>query len=204
MKVLFVGDSQTWILSENPSSEVHKLAYRMRKPSMFPIGTVDFYSSIYEGHTVDFLWKTGMNANDAKFDTLKKLFDDYKLCPCTYDFVVFGLGDMDMQFKYRVRTMALAAETYFNGVVKLMDGYLDRLMFRDPTTRLTSSSQNYIDFMSKLTELCVSNNIPSPIMTMDTVFGGEFEPFDNIGHTNDEDTKKLKKYLIDYLTAIYN
>lgn len=204
MKILFVGDSHTWSLSKHDSVLSYQKAISVGLPSPVPVGTVGFHSSEFNGHKLDFLWKTGMNANDAKYENLKLLFDKHKLCPCSYDFVVFGFGDMDIQFKYRVRTMSLAATAYFNGVVSVMQGYLDKIIFRDPTTRLTSKSQNYQEFMSKLFELCQENNFPDPIMTMDNIFGGIFKSSDSIGHLSNEDGDRLKKYIIDELAAIYN
>lgn len=195
MKVLLVGDSHTWMMSDHPS---------IKNYHDVKIGTTGFYSTNLDGHTVDFLWKTGMNANDAKQKNLRALFDEYKLCPCSYDFVVFGFGDMDLQFKYRVRTMEAAAQNYFQGVLGLMSGYEDKIIFRDPTTRLGADSDNYKKFMLTLNRLCVEHNLPDPISTMQILFNGSFELGDYIGHISTKDSIMVKKYIIDYLASIYN
>lgn len=158
---------------------------------MFEIGS-------YQNFESTFVFRMATTAGSLTDDVLSDMFNKITIDQGSNMVFLFGKMDLDSRLPIRKNTYEVV-DQYFKVCAEFAKKHGCNPRFVGPM--YGGDSEEYDKFINKLGYNCYINNIPQPIILIDSLIPRNYPHGDIWGHMTYEDNKKSIEYILDQLQA---
>jgi len=196
LKRVVVGDSYTYIMSNDPRVKYSILAHQQDDLGLYPDGWVAHYFDP-DGETL-YCWTFSLTAWRLDQEGIEKMLNSVpeleKLIDSKTTFV-FSFGGPDFYSKLAdPDNLNLVVNQYFDTVYQFCEKNNLRFKFSSPVS-IGPTAYLIDDFNHALAELCNNNGSGSVITYPDSIPYNTFEPFDKYNHASDKVMHDVANYI---------